>query len=248
MKRIDSKENQIYKDLLKKKNKMNKSSSEFFIEGIRMVNEAINQKKEISKIIFSSSEYEKYSDEFNNQSHNTIILDDKLFGLLSSDTTPSGIMALINIDKNNFSTSDRILYLDDIQDPGNAGALIRSGVACGFDTIVFSNNSVNPYSYKVLKSTMGTFFKANILINKSIDDFKGYLIISADLDGENIFKIDFNNDKYILVVGNEGNGISNSLKGKVNTVVSIPMINNVESLNVAIAGSIIMYQISKNYL
>ena len=145
---------------------------------------------------------------------------------------------------------NRILLLDEIQDPGNLGTIIRSSVAFNVDTIVLSNNCVDMYNTKVLRATQGMLFKINI-IERDIDSFINYLkdnnykIIGTKVDnGKNIKDVE-KISKICIIMGNEGKGVKKSILDKCDEYVYINMNKNCESLNVGVATSIILYELDK---
>lgn len=143
---------------------------------------------------------------------------------------------------------NRIIILDDIQDPGNLGAIIRSAVAFHVDTIVLSNQTVDLYNSKVIRSSQGMMFKVNI-IRRDTKEFvkelkqKEYTILSTQLDhGKNIKTIE-KTKKIAIIMGNEGKGVNKSLLELSDSFVYIKMNPECESLNVAVATSIILYEL-----
>lgn len=140
-----------------------------------------------------------------------------------------------------------ILILDGIQDPGNLGTIIRSAVAFEIHTIILGNNSVDLYNPKVIRSTEGMIFNINCLrrnLSEFIPTLKkiGYKIIGTDVNnGKDIKKIDKEN--IALVIGNEGQGISDEIKNLCDCFTYIPMTENCESLNAGVAASILMYEV-----
>ena len=148
----------------------------------------------------------------------------------------------------NVHIGNRLIILDNIQDPGNLGAIIRSSVAFNFDTVVLSKNTVDLYNSKVIRSTKGMLFNINIIVRelesfiKKIDD---YVIYGTDVvNGNNIRNEDIQS-KVGLVFGNEGRGISDCVKKLCDKFVYIDMNQNCESLNAGVAGSILMYEVNK---
>ena len=145
---------------------------------------------------------------------------------------------------------NKVLILDDIQDPGNLGTIIRSSVAFGIDSIVLSNNTVDLYNDKVLRSSEGMIFHINIVRRDVIDTIDklhdlGYVVLGTSVDvGMYVDKVELTN-KYALVMGNEGNGVHDEILDMCDHYIYIPMKNNVESLNVAVATSIILYEFNK---
>ncbi len=146
-----------------------------------------------------------------------------------------------NIKKNN----GNFLVLDNIQDPNNLGAIIRSAAAFDFKSI-YKIGGVDSYNSKVIRSSMGNLFKVSI-IESSYDEIdklaKEKEIFIADLDGESIDKCTFSEGKTGIVIGNEGNGISDEILNLNLKKINIPMANKVESLNAAVSASVIMYEV-----
>lgn len=142
---------------------------------------------------------------------------------------------------------NKILILDDIQDPGNLGTIIRSSVAFGVDTIVLSANTVDIYNDKVLRSSEGMVFHINFIrdelicfIDKLHDN--GYKVYATKVDGGNsVRNITFGN-KVAIVMGNEGSGVKKDIINICDDYLYIPMNNICESLNVGVATSIILYE------
>ncbi|MCL2569870.1 MAG: RNA methyltransferase [Firmicutes bacterium] len=183
-----------------------------------------------------------------------IVLSKKLFKEISDLDTPCGIFATATIPQNGEVTYP-LLILDQIQDPGNMGTLVRTAVAFGFKSIV-AIFCPGVFSQKVIRAAMGQQFKLDHISCISVpffaENYKQYVspddvtMILADLNGESIenFSTDFE-QKFALVLGNEGQGIGEHIKKIPHTVITIPMSNNVESLNVAVAGGILMHELRK---
>ncbi|MBX4209884.1 MAG: RNA methyltransferase, partial [Mollicutes bacterium PWAP] len=141
----------------------------------------------------------------------------------------------------------KVLYLDFLQDPGNVGTLIRSAVAFGFTDVVIEG--VDPFNPKVVRSSLGSIFKINIIkINKDIDKkniFKNKMVLGTHLSKDSINYNEFNfPEELILIIGNESNGINENIFKYVDHNIIIPI--EFESLNAAVAGSIIMNKIKEN--
>ena len=141
---------------------------------------------------------------------------------------------------------NRLLLLDNIQDPGNLGTIIRSAVAFNFDTIVLSTDTVDLYNPKVLRSTKGMIFTINIIVrdlNTFVDTLNGYTIYGTDVENGIDIKEEILPNKLAIVIGNEGNGISSEIKNKCKKNIYIKMDNKCESLNAGVSASIIMYEV-----
>ncbi len=164
--------------------------------------------------------------------------------------TPQGVCVMVEyiphiakMPKNNF------LVLDTIQDPGNAGTLIRTALATGFDTIVMVD-SVNVTNAKLVRSTVGAVFNTNIYemtkqeFLNTTKEWKLPLLM-ADMEGENLFESEFK-EQLGVVVGNEGKGVCDEIASLCSHSIKIPMNKGIESLNAGVSGAIIMYHINKN--
>ena len=150
----------------------------------------------------------------------------------------------------NFNKNKNIIFLDEIRDPGNVGTLIRSSVAFGITNIFLSRNSIDPFSPKVIRSSTGYLFRTFIKRDDyDISYYKslGYHIYGTDLNkkGKDLNKIK-TIKPYILILGNEGRGISTNYLHILNENIVLNISNNVDSLNVAVAGSIIMHYLYSN--
>ena len=143
---------------------------------------------------------------------------------------------------------NKVLLLEDIQDPGNLGTIIRSSVAFGVDTVVLSNNTVDLYNDKVLRSSEGMIFHIDIVkrdVYELVDllHAKGYKVYGTKVDGGTDLKNITVSDKCVIVMGNEGNGVSSKLLDKCDEYIYINMKGTCESLNVGVATSIILYEL-----
>lgn len=225
--------------LLEKKHR--KNSGMYLIEGERLVCDAQKHGAEIVDIFVKQSAESKFH--FENQ----IVLSDKVFEKLQDTVTSQGVIAVAKQPHQNLALpKGNCLVLDGLQDPGNVGTLIRTAAACGFSDVI-AVNCVDVFSPKVLRAAMSAHFCVNLIQHDNLAEVfdvlsKNCQIVAADMNGENVFCAHLSN-KVAVVLGNEGNGLSEYSKTHANMVVSLPMQNNFESLNVAVAGSVIMYQI-----
>lgn len=169
---------------------------------------------------------------------------------LSDSKTPQGVVCITEYIQNVVKKpKTNFLVLDHLQDPGNVGTLIRTATACGFNS-VFLVDSVKINNSKLIRSSVGTIFQNNIY-SLTIEEFKQLFLkwdlslAMTDMNGENVFKTKFENIVGV-VVGNEGQGVTDEMAKLCNISLMIPMVNGVESLNASISGAIVMYQISKD--
>lgn len=175
---------------------------------------------------------------------------EEIMNKISSLESPSNFLGLVK-KLPTINYGNRLLILDNIQDPGNLGTIIRSAVAFNLDTLILSNDCVDLYNDKTIRSSEGMLFKLNILrkdLNTFLTELKNnnYTIYGTDvINGNIVGEIKFPK-KYAIIIGNEGKGLKSALKNLVDQNIYIPMSPNAESLNAGIAASIIMYEMSKN--
>lgn len=152
--------------------------------------------------------------------------------------------------KKELEIGNKVLMLDGVQDPGNLGTIIRSAVAFNIDTIILGEDCVDLYNSKVIRSTQGMLFNINILVKdlfKEIPKLKelDYKIMVTNLNGGNDVKTIEKNDKFAIIVGNEGQGVKKDIISISNESIYINMNSKCESLNVAVATGIILYELDK---
>jgi len=240
---ITSVSNEKIKELVKLKEKKYRDKlGMFFIEGIDMLNEAY--KNGLLKHIYILSGYDNpYLDiPF------TYVTEEVMKKISDMDSI-SGYYGVCD-KKKELELGNRIIILDGIQDPGNLGTIIRSSVAFNFDTVVIGSGSVDLYNSKVLRSTKGMLFNINI-INKDLDYFmdeiNDYMIVGTDVTNGVDIKDILLPMKIALVIGNEGNGISDNVREKCDKFVYIDMNDKCESLNASVAASILMYEVNSKW-
>ncbi len=220
--------------------KYRKISGRYVIEGARLVADAFKYGADIVSVFVAESTADNYAYD------GKVVVSDKVFAKMSDTVTSQGILAVAAKKTSSIMTSNgNCVVLDGVQDPGNVGTLLRTAAACGF-TDIYAANSADLYSPKVLRSAMSAHFCLNMHECASIEQafqlLNGVEIIACDMHGENVFNRQFGSYS-ALVLGNEGNGLSTYSKCNADSIVSLPMVNNFESLNVGVAGSVIMYQI-----
>ena len=244
---ITSKDNETIKEIKKLKEKKFRKDK-FIVEGIKMVKEAINEKASIDKIVFCNLAMEKEIENLRNYDY--IEVSEKIFKELTDVVTPQGVLAVINKSINNKKIDEKanyILALDNLQDPGNLGTIIRTADAANLKQIIVSKDTVDAYSPKVVRATMGAIFRVNIvevndlketLLNLKNENFE---IVTTSLQTNNsIYDIDYN--KKVVVIGNEANGVEKEIIKMSDYKVKIPMPGKAESLNASVAASIMIYE------
>jgi TrmH family RNA methyltransferase len=231
----------------------------FIAEGIRLLEEALKFERKPQKVYFApfliTPRAKKLTDSFRKLSVPIRAVTAKAINQISDAETSQGVLGLFDIpdysDKRLFDKSRYILLLDNISDPGNAGTLIRSAVAFGFDTVMVLFNSVDPYNPKVVRSTAGAIFGLKVrLVDLAdiINEKKNMKIplIAADSGGS---KMETGIKKigpiknFIIAIGSERTGLSSEIRKVADLSLKIDHLEAVESLNAAVAGSIIMREI-----
>ena len=179
----------------------------------------------------------------------TIYVTKQILKKLANTDNPSNVMAVVEKIKEKDDIGEKILILDHIQDPGNLGTIIRSAVAFNIDTIVLSKDTVDLYNPKVVRSNQGMMFHINIISRdpiKFINDLKkkDYKIIGTKVTNGKDVKDAKIYSHFALVIGNEGQGISNDIDNLCDEYLYIKMNENCESLNAGVAASILLYEIN----
>lgn len=223
--------------------KYRKKSGLYVIEGERLVRDAIFHGAQVQNIFVAESAQSKLDFD------GAIVVSDRVFAKMSGTVNSQGVLAVAKIPQMELaSPKGNCLILDNLQDPGNIGTLIRTAVACGF-TDIYAVSCADVYSPKVVRSAMSAHFCLNLHQTDDIaivfDVASSNTILACDMGGKNVFDCSFSGN-VALVLGNEGNGLSAFSREHAHDTISLPMANSFESLNVAVAGSVIMYQIYAN--
>lgn len=246
-----------YINLLKNKAKARQEDRTFVVEGIRMFEES-REEDNLIKSYFSETFYDIKSKEdldyFQDLSYE--IIQDSLFKKISDTSTPQGVLALVqapeyhlkNIIKN---PKSNLLLLENIQDPGNLGTMVRTAEGAGFNGIVLSRDSVDMLNPKVIRATMGAIYRMPYVY---VDNFEETLkqiqnnnisIYAAHLEGAQSYdNLDYPS-KCGIIIGNEGNGITKRTAEIADKLIKIPMKGKVESLNAAISAALIMFEVAR---
>jgi len=217
-----------------KQKKYRNETNQFLVEGEHLVEEAI--KTGLVDFVFTTEEKVF-------EGVNLYQVSEEVFSKLSDLNNSRGFISVSN-KKTSDVLSSYILILDGVQDPGNLGTLIRSAAAFGFKTII-SEDTVDYYNEKVIRSSQGAVFYTNLLeknLTEFIQNHKEYTYFGTNvLTGTTLKEVDFQKDKVAIILGNEGSGVREEIQNLVNVTVNIPMLKT-ESLNVGIAGGILMYE------
>ena len=237
---ITSLNNPTIKEISKLKNKKYRDlTNTYLVEGDHLVEEAYKNNI-LTKIILLEDTICNYDIE-------KIYVTKEVMKKLTELDTPNKIIGIVK--KNTpLPIGNKILILDNIQDPGNLGTIIRSSVAFDIDTIVLSPNTVDIYNPKVIRSTQGMIFYTNIItleLKEFINEIKtkNYTIFGTNVrNGKNIKEITLP-EKFALVLGNEGQGVSKEIESLCDDNIYIKMSSKCESLNVSVATSILLYEV-----
>ncbi len=248
---ITSKSNEIirYANNIKDK-KFVREFGECLAESDKVIADLLSNNVSISTILVNNTKIAKFSHILNKFKGKVVHINQELCEYLSDSVTPSGIFAFVKVPYTHGDIiQSRSLVLDNLQDPTNLGAIIRSALAFGFKDIILVN-SVFPYSSKVIRSSMGYVFNINMhevdLVGlKRLINENNLTLICADMDGIDIRTFDVSNNYISLVIGNEGNGVSDEIRALCKHTVKINMLNNVESLNASVSASILMHYLSE---
>ena len=215
----------------------------FVAEGVKVVNELLNSSFELDQLFAN--------EDFDTQNKNCQIISNEELRKISSLKTPNKVLGIFKIPaEKEISNKGLILVLDDINDPGNLGTIIRLCDWFGITTLVCSNETVDCYNQKVVQSSMGSLTRLDIkylnlkeyLSNTELPTF------IADMDGENVYKKELPKEA-VLIMGNEANGVSDEIKSLIKHKISIPRFGNLQetdSLNVATATAILLSEFRRN--
>lgn len=244
---IENRSNKLIYEIIKLRGKkFRDASNQFVIEGKKFIDEIPTSWK-INKIVVSKSFAlaKNYA--------NVFVLPDKLFCKVSDTKNPQGILAICERKKYSFTNfinkkNCLIVIAEKINDPGNLGTLIRSCSAFNVDGLILSRESVDLYNPKVLRAAAGNIFKINVVTDCNLENClpvlknNGITIFASALKSQK-FCSDANfKSKSAIIIGNEANGISEKILTYADQIIKIPMANNVESLNISAAASILLYE------
>ena len=239
---------------LKNKAKMRAKENCYIVEGIRMIKEVPSaqlmqlyvsesglQDKEIQSIIHDM-QYE--------------VVKDSVFSVITDTVTPQGILAVVR--KKNYNLKEIlndncscIVVLENLQDPGNLGTIIRTAEGAGVCAVIMDHKTVDIYNPKVIRSTMGSVFRVPFYITDNLEDtletlkHNGIKLYAADLRGASAYYDEKYEGKTAFMIGNEGNGLSDAASDKADVFIKIPMEGQVESLNASVAAAILMYEVKR---
>ena len=264
---ITSKANSTIVKIGKLDNKKYRNEEKLFVcNGVKLFIEAAKFNAKIKYIILNNTI--NFDEEIvqlikNKQDCGASVLcvSENVFNKLSDEQAPQGIITVCEYfeEKHTFSTNvknvnldEKVMLFESIRDPGNVGTIIRNSAAFGIDRLIFSSDCADIYSSKVIRAAMGAVFKVKIDI---VDDIEG-TILSLKNNGKRVLGAALKHNSLVLgkdelsthdavIIGNEGHGLSEKVLSLCDNTLFIPMCENTESLNAAIATAIIMWEFSK---
>lgn len=252
IKTISSLDNEKIKYLNKLNNKKERDKNqEFFIENLKTISDALesgfqpravfvteelmgSKNPRIAKIIGQSSE--------------VYIINEKINKKFSNLETPSGIAAIFPELAGSINISEKNIYLNAINDPGNLGTILRTALAFGFKNIIIDEHCADIYNFKTINASKDAIFKLNIVVDKKRQVFdrlkSGMKVYSTSLEGGRDPKI-IKDKKYCLVFGSEASGVEQDILDRSDAFIRLEMSREIESLNVAVAAGITIYQLKE---
>lgn len=275
MMRLTSVNNDRVKDITKliKLAKRRRESRSFVAEGIRLVSEIPSEK--LISLYIEETFYEKLDKSQDNdesdfergfrdrimalikaaeEKESFFLVNDAVMYKLSNTETPQGILAVVemqDMEAENLLTDDDmpfIIVMDGLQDPGNMGTIIRTAEGAGVTGILISSDSVDPYSPKVVRATMGALFRMKLCISTDLKEDisllkeKGITVFGTHLSGKEFYDEDFRIPSAFLI-GNEGKGLKDDVAETADRLLRIPMKGRVESLNAGVSAAVVMYEV-----
>jgi len=234
---IKSKENEHVKHIKKLKDKKYRDqNNEYVIEGLKLIKEAMEEKVSINMIVVCDG---CVSDDnipqkwlYGIAKYNIIYISEPVFLTLTEVVSPQGILAIVEKKNKNLEIDYKeeiIIALDNVQDPGNLGTILRTIDSVGLKQIILSKGTVDIYNPKVIRSTMGAIFRVNIIeVENLIEKLKEakkrkYKVVSTSLEAnQSIYEMDYN--KKVIIIGNEANGVSAGVQKISDELVKIPML------------------------
>lgn len=239
---------------LSQKAKARKEQDSFLVEGVKMFLEAPEER--IREIYVSESFFNKCTCLEKLKRNTYEIVADDIFKKISNTITPQGIICVMKqyhyslemlLEKEN----PFLMVLEDIQDPGNLGTILRTGEGAGIDGVIMSRETVDLYNPKTIRSTMGSIYRVPFIYAENLQESirllkdRGIATYATHLKGTQYYD-EFTYQKgCAFLVGNEGNGLKEETAKRADSYMKIPMQGQVESLNAAIASSVVMYEVSR---
>lgn len=209
----------------------------YIAEGVKMVSEAIFSGQTVKAVVGTAKGLSQVAV----ADLKTEEVSEDVFKSISGEVSPQGVLAVIEKPSEKPYVHGSCVFLDGVKDPANVGAVIRTAAASGYDT-VYLCETADPYGPKAVRASMSGIYKVNA-VNVTREEFaksNKLPVVIADMNGENVFDIRLSGD-VCIVIGSEGKGVSDFMRGLADKTVSIPMENGMESLNASVSAGILMY-------
>lgn len=237
---------------LMKKSKARTDQGVYVVEGVKMFQEA--PRAEIVKAYISEELYEKGTLDIGDIPHE--VLKKEVFDHVADTKTPQGVLCVLRQKKYELGQmvqgkTPLLLVLENLQDPGNLGTMMRTAEGAGVTGVILSRGCVDIYNPKTIRSTMGSIYRVPFLytddLGKMLDRLheNGVTTYAAHLKGEGFYDEMSYQEPTAFLIGNEGNGLSDEIAGKAGRYLKIPMEGRLESLNAAVAAAILMYEAAR---
>lgn len=247
---ITSRENKIFKTAMALKTSRGRSENKMFlIEGVRSVRDAVQKGVQIFCLILKDGTKIDFDAKCQ-----VYTFAPKLFDSVAETITPQGVMAMCTIKQNSLDDIAQkgrncVVMCEALQDPGNIGTVIRTAHAASCGGVILTKGCCDLYNPKIVRSTMASMFSVPVVQNEDSESTiayfrdKGYIITAGALTDEAVDFYDASlSGKHLVIIGNEGNGVKSETLSLCDKVLKIPMQSDAESLNAAVAGSIMIYE------
>ena len=237
-----------------KKSKIRTEQGVYVVEGIKMFQEA--PREEIVKVYLSEELFEKGTLNESLAGISYEVLKTEVFNHVADTKTPQGILCVMKqkrytLEQLMTGKCPLLLVLENLQDPGNLGTMMRTAEGAGVSGVLLSRGCVDIYNPKTIRSTMGSIYRVPFLYTDNLlEDMeklhdKGITTYAAHLKGKGYYDEVSYKEPTAFLIGNEGNGLSDEVSEKAKQYIKIPMEGQLESLNAAVAAAILMYEASR---
>ncbi len=260
---ITSSANAHIKEVRKlREKKYRQESGLFFAEGLRIVTEAVNRRAEIVELIVApdlikSQKILQMIEQYGREGKNVIEVSSEVFSSLSRKDGPQGVGLIavqnwVELESVTINGGEIWIGLDSIADPGNLGTILRTGDAAGAKGVILLDNCVDPFDPTTLRASMGAIFTQKVVKSTSdtfiqwINENK-YDCIGTSDDATDYYHTFNYPEKLVLLMGSERMGLQKSLKDVCSSIVAIPMAGGCDSLNLAVATALVLYEIPRNW-
>ncbi len=220
----------------------------FLVEGDRLTREAVLSSFPLRAVLLRT---DRERPDWVPEEAPLYLLPEHVFAAVAGTKTPQGIAAVMGMQPRP-ARGPRLLALDAVQDPGNVGTILRTADAVGFDGVILGPECADVFAPKVLRATMGSVFRLGLSFPEDLPGAlralreQGYSILSSQLDGTPFFGRQHVSDHLVLIIGNEGSGVSEAVRAEATHRLRLPMRGGAESLNAAIAAAVMMYDLTRD--